>query len=1128
VSNAPAPDCPYKGLEPYKEADLAYFFGRSEDATRIANALITAPLTVLYGKSGVGKSSVLQAAVPPLLRDPENALVLLWNAWQSPAFLDDLLAALFEEAGVEPSGTTLDQVLPRLASNLGRPVALIFDQFEEYFHYREGPRDACERQLARVANSGDDRIHLLLSMREDSLASLDRLRRRIPQILRNRLELKHLTQEGAQEAIDGPLRVFNDAHRTTITILPALRDRIIQEVSSRPPGEPRIETAYLQLALTKLWEASGGASAKALDARTFDRLGGAQDIARQHLEDVLDKLSPAERELAATLFDRLVTPGGGKVAHSVEALVGWAEADSKTVLALLEWLTRQESRLLRRVPSPDDPNVPGFELFHDVLGQPTRAWLERDSEARKRAKELEDQRKRIRTYGIAAAISLVFAVAAIGAAAYAIVQFQQVKKMQVEARLVDSSYRAVQARTQLKEGLPVTAMQLALAGLPESLAENTTRPWVGETAGALAEAMHEQRDMKLLRGDAKVKGITSVAFSPDGERIVAGGDDGTVRLWYLGDTPRAASFQNYTNWVRSVGLSPNGDRIWVSSVAFSPNGDRIVSGGKDGTVRLWKPDGSPAAAPFQAHDGEVFSVAFSPNGDRIVSGGKDGTMRLWKPDGTPAAAPFQAHDGEVFSVAFSPDGDRIVSGGKDGTVRLWKPDGTPAAPPFRGHDGAVLSVAFSPDGDRIVSGGLDDKLQLWEPAGSSAPEPFTANQGGEVWSVAYSRQGNRIISGGDGTVCLWDLDDSLAPESCKGPFKGHEDDVVSVAFSPQGDLIASGSDDGTVRLWRLGGGPAAEPFQNYANWVRSVALSARGDRVVSGGKDGKVRLWRLDGTLAAEPFEAHDREVVSVAFSPQGDLIASGSDDGTVRLWHLDGSRAVARFEGDVGLVWSIAFSPQGDRIVSGGKDGTVRLWRLDGTPAAEPFEGHTGAVLSVAFSPQGDRIVSGGRDGTMRLWHLDGTLAAEPFDADDREVVSVAFSPQGDLIASGSDDGTVRLWHLDGSRAGVPFRGHGDRVSSIAFSPQGDRIVSGSGDRTVRVWDTASGAELLVLRYNERAVIGVWFSTDGARIVSSSYDTVREMWIGRNRRELIETARSRLPRELTEEERRQFYLAAE
>jgi WD40 repeat protein len=128
----------------------------------------------------------------------------------------------------------------------------------------------------------------------------------------------------------------------------------------------------------------------------------------------------------------------------------------------------------------------------------------------------------------------------------------------------------------------------------------------------------------------------------------------------------------------------------AADAAFTPKGTprekvKIVSGGADGTVRLWMLDGKPAAEPFKGHGGRVGSVAFSPDGTRIadgtriVSGGVDGTVRLWMLDGKPATEPFEGHRGVVRSVAFSPDGTRIVSGGEDGTVRLWMLDGTPAA-----------------------------------------------------------------------------------------------------------------------------------------------------------------------------------------------------------------------------------------------------------------------------------------------------------------------------------------------------------------------------------------------------------------------------------------------------------------
>ncbi|MBH0237621.1 P-loop NTPase fold protein, partial [Methylobrevis albus] len=182
--------------------------------------------------------------------------------------------------------------------------------------------------------------------------------------------------------------------------------------------------------------------------------------------------------------------------------------------------------------------------------------------------------------------------------------------------------------------------------------------------------------------------------------------------------------------------------VW--SVGFSPDGTRIVSGGDDGTVRLWTPDGAAAGEPLRGHEGTVWSVGFSPDGTRIVSGGHDGTVRLWTPDGAAVGEPLRGHEGTVWSVGFSPDGTRIVSGGRDGTVRLWTRDGAAVGEPLRGHDGMVFSVGFSPDGTRIVSGGEDGTVRLWTPDGRRLLV-FRGSVSGVPW-VAINDVG-QIVSG---------------------------------------------------------------------------------------------------------------------------------------------------------------------------------------------------------------------------------------------------------------------------------------------------------------------------------------------------------------------------------------------
>ncbi|NET06274.1 MAG: hypothetical protein F6K16_16540 [Symploca sp. SIO2B6] len=374
--------------------------------------------------------------------------------------------------------------------------------------------------------------------------------------------------------------------------------------------------------------------------------------------------------------------------------------------------------------------------------------------------------------------------------------------------------------------------------------------------------------------------VYSVAFSPDGKTIVSGGWDGTIRLWGISGKAIAVPLIGYQDSVNSVAFSREGHTT-IHSVAFSPDSKTIVSGSWDGTIRLWDSSGNPIAPPLRGHQDEVRSVAFSSDGKTIVSGSDDGTIRLWDTSGKAIAPPMRGHQEWVLSVAFSPDGKTIVSGSGDGTIRLWDTSGNSIAPPMRGHQGRILSVAFSPDGKTIVSGSEDHTIRLWDSSGNSITPPMIGHQD-SIFSVAFSPDGKTIVSSSwDGTIRLWDTSGkAIAP-----PMRGHQEWVSSVAFSPDGKTVVSGSEDRTIRLWDTSGNPIAPPMKGHQGWVLSVAFSPDGKTIVSGSWDGTIRLWDTSGNPIAPPLIEHWNGVSSVAFSPDGKTIVSGSWDKTIRLW---------------------------------------------------------------------------------------------------------------------------------------------------------------------------------------------------------------------------------------------------
>lgn len=392
--------CPYKGLQPYTEADRKYFFGRTRDEGIIISNLYAASVTVFYGASGVGKSSVLLAgAVPRLRQEPRDAVVVVFNGWQGEDFLGALKNEVVKQAGItSPIDTALplDEFLELTQRTLGLPLFLIFDQFEEYFLYHppSPSADAFESSFARAVNRRGTQINFFLSLREDGLSKLDRFQGRIPTLLNNMLRLSHLDRNSAREAIIKPLEQYNrelgpgelpmsieddlvTAVLNDLTTLRATSEQAGQgQVAAKSHnGAIPIETPFLQMVLTRLWNEETEQGSRVLRLQTFDALGRATNIARTHLDTIMGRLTDAERDDAANILRYMVTPSGAKIAQEAGALASWTELTEAQVQTILTRLSGPDMRILRTMQAPGEQ--PRFEIFHDVLAQAILNWRRR-------------------------------------------------------------------------------------------------------------------------------------------------------------------------------------------------------------------------------------------------------------------------------------------------------------------------------------------------------------------------------------------------------------------------------------------------------------------------------------------------------------------------------------------------------------------------------------------------------------------------------------------------------------------------------------------------------------------------------------------------------------------------------
>lgn len=839
-------ECPFKGLQPYTEADREYFFGRERDRVVIASNLIAAPLTILYGGSGVGKTSVLLAAVVPYLAaqaaaSPSDSATsrlttVTFRRWQRADFPAALRTKVLNavrsrkenelgHAGDFSVDLTLpfDKFLTRAIDVLDGRLLFIFDQFEEYFLNSSNLAEVrnFEAELARVVNGREIDAHFLLSLREEELSKLDRFQGRIPNLLNNTLRVEHLSRDAGKDAIRKPIDRFNlkfgfpDDQRIKIQdeLVEALLDKATprkegkldsgSSLLAKPDGES-VETPVLQILLTRLWSAELNQRSRELRLQTFnEQLGGAEKIISTFFKEVMKGLTEPEREMAARVFQFLVTQSGTKIALEPKTLANWAGLEGNTaeqdITALLDKLSsyqvqatpesrskQQDIRIVRKVTAPNQADR--YEIFHDVLGGAIKEWRTDYLQAKLAGAEKKKQRLTRTLVCILVAIAIAAGITVWGAI-----------RASRERRLI------------------------------------------------------EQRLTEMER-------FTNLVYAVDSS----------------------------VPFFRAI---MRGHKDQVKFVRFTADGKSIVTASADGTARIWDAQNGNATLTLSGHAGAVNFASFSRDGRRIVTAGADKTARLWDVSNGQPLLTLSGHADNVTYAAFTPGG-LIVTASQDGTARVWNAETAHSMHELRGHTGPINNGMIS-DGQRglFVSAGADGSARLWDPTTGVQLQLFNVGGNTDVKDAELSSDEKFVVTASsDKTAAVWDIADGQR----LALLTGHEGVVNSASFSEDGKFIITASVDRTARLWDAKSGQQIRVFRGHKDEVTKAVFSADGAWVITISDDQTARVWETSTGKTLAELRGHTGSVLALDVNSNSGLIATASADTTARAWDTTELRAIS------------------------------------------------------------------------------------------------------------------------------------------------------------------------------------------------------------------------------------------
>ena len=1115
---------PYAGPRAFTTGERLY--GRDHEVQSLLDLLIAERIVWLYSPSGAGKTSLVQAGlVPQLKQEGFHVLPVVRVSLDAPPVPDGRLpvrnryvlsALLSLEEGLPEdqrvplpalAGMALTDYVAHQRSRWDEAqtdVVLLLDQFEEILTVNLTDQEAKHEFFNQLGALLRDRRHwALFSMREEYVAGMDPYLRAIPNRMRTTFRLDLLGQDGARQAIQQPARQagvdFTDAaaHK--------LMDNLRQIWVQTPDGEterqlgPHVEPVQLQVVCCRLWQHLP-ADDREIGEDDIEEVGEVDSALAGYYADqvraIAGQTEARERDIREWVDQHLITGQGirGQVLRGPQSSDGLLNEaiegleDAHLVRAESRhgstWFELAHDRLIGPVRAN---NAAWYEAHLSPLQQQARVW---DAQARSSGLLLRDQAFTEATRwadehpGELTDTEMDFLQACREKhnqflreqRHHRIVRWMSMGLSVFSVIAILTAVWALRESWEAKEARAKARIRL-LSAESRVIRESDRQRSVLLAVEAVASTGHgsDSADPAAEQALRSVMGtfqwyllighrgpVLSAMFSADGKRLVTGGQDGTARMWDLGARDPGAA-----------GRVLDGSDSALTCVALAPDGRLMRAGDERGAVHRWNLD-DDASTTVASRDPERGgrSLAITPDGETLVTAGQNHAVQVWDLRADAPAQPhvLKGHGDTIRAAALTPDGRWLATASDDGTARLWNlssEDPSATAHVFSDHSGGVTALALSADGSRLATGGKDAKVRVRDMAVNAGARTFSGHHH-PIQSVALTSDGHYVIAGAwDGTTRMWDIDVPARVQA----LRGHKAPTGKAALSPDGRWLATSGWDGVVRLWDLhAGNPPTTVRVLLAHHlpVSALAITASGRWLVTGTDDNTASVWDLQAGVRASPrvLSAHICGIEAVAITPDARWLVTGSDDNTARVWDLrneDSPGANSVLREHKGSIWAVAITPDATRVVTGSDDNTARVWNLQNgaaTGTSTLLSGHKCGIMAVAITPDGRRVVTGSVDTTAQVWDVPDrgpAVTAQVLQGHGGPVRSVAISPDGGQVVTGGDDDTARVWDLRKDRSSPDvqvLRGHVDAVLAVTICAQEQCVVTQGEGGMALRWD--------------------------------------------------------------------------